>query len=644
MMLYEKLSYKLVATLLLFFLVALGAIGMTLWKAWQFEGGAAAINDAGSGRMRSYRLAFLLSEGVRSGQDKAQLRKDIQREVASFEHTLLVLETGDPARPLFLPKKEQVSEQMHMLRHRWQEQIKPMVNDILEQADAVQQQKLLADYRMVVEGFVAEVNQLVGMIERDNSLNTAMLRSYQLGLVALAVIGTVVLLLLMFLLIIRPLVTLQDGIRRMSSGDLGVRLPVETRDEFGQLTAGFNQMADHLEGLYNTLEQRVQAKTLSLEEKNQQLATLYEVTAFLNESASIDELYHGFLKRLMGVLGAEGGSVRLVDQRSQKIHMVAREGLSEEFLRDESCLNMGECLCGDAASTGKPVYWNFGQPTDKPLLYNCRRDGFQVTSAFTIRVKRHLIGIFNLYFREQKKFSSQETQLLETLGQHLGVAIENQRLVSREKEMAISEERNLLAQELHDSIAQSLAFLNIQAQMLQDSLKRDNVAEAMSGLSQMREGIQESYDDVRELLVHFRTRVHHADLDGAIRSSLEKFEGQTGIDTTFSQSGSAAPLAPEYEIQVLHIVQEALSNVRKHAGATRVDVEIKRNGSHVIIIRDNGKGFDPNDLRDKTETHIGLKIMRERAHRIGGQLEVITEPGQGTEVRLKLPTLQREAA
>ena len=108
--------------------------------------------------------------------------------------------------------------------------------------------------------------------------------------------------------------------------------------------------------------------------------------------------------------------------------------------------------------------------------------------------------------------------LLETLGHHLGVAIENQRLKLRDKQLAISEERNLLAQELHDSIAQGLAFLNIQVQLLQDSLHKGRVDEALQTAGQLREGVQESYDDVRELLVHFRTRVHQSDLDTAIQT------------------------------------------------------------------------------------------------------------------------------
>lgn len=639
---FRTLSSKLVGILLAFFCVALIAIGLTLYVSWQLEGGAAAINDAGSERMRSYRLAYLLTHNIYFGLDQKKMEGEVRREIIAFEKTLMDLEQGDPSRPLLLPKDEGVRRQMAKLRQEWQGYIRPLLEGVLSSRDTEARQRLLKESRPAVENFVGMVNGLVLSVERDNAYKTSLLRSIQLGLVMLAIIGTVILIFLMYLLIIQPTTKLQDGIQRMAAEDFSVRVPVETNDEFGALALGFNRMADHLEGLYTTLEQRVEAKTHSLEEKNQELALLYEITAFLNEPVSVEDLCRRFIRRLMTQFDAQGGAVRLVDVKSQKIHLVVSEGLSEAFSQKESCLNMGECLCGSAANTQTPAFFDLYQPTETKLMYNCRDDGYRSVSVFTIRLKKRLIGIFNLYFRKARGFSSMEVQLLETVGQHLGAAIEGQRLVSREKEMAISEERNLLAQELHDSIAQGLAFLNIQVQMLGDSIRNGNEQEVMEGLSHIREGVQESYDDVRELLVHFRTRVHQSDLEGAIRSTLEKFEGQTGIRTRLEIGGAGAPLDTENETQVLHIVQEALSNVRKHTGASDVTVTVSRNGGFAISVRDNGRGFNP--ALQPGDSHVGISIMKERAHRIGGQLEILSAPGEGAEVRLSLSKSQKEAA
>lgn len=629
----QKLGTKIVNILILFFFVALAAISMTLYISWQLEGAGAAINDAGSERMRSYRLAYLLSSSVHDNTDNSKIKAEIREEIHLFESTLHALEKGNPARPLFLPKEREVQQQMKLLHDKWTRRMKPLILQILDSDKATGQSILITSYHPALLNFVSTVNDLVLMVEHSNARNTALLRLFQIGLVVMALIGTLLLIYLFFLMVIRPVTRLQEGIQRMAAADFSVRLPVKSKDEFGALANGFNQMADRLENLYSTLEQRVEEKTSSVEKKNQELAILYELTAFLNKPASVEDLCGGILRKLMGILAAQGGLVRLSAPNSNDLHIVIHEGMSENFTQEEECLSLGECLCGESAQSGTSI----SARIDRPLLQRCKNEGFQSISAIPIRSKKHVLGIFNLFFHEQRVFDSQEIRLLETIGQHLGVAIENQRLVSREKEMAVSEERNLIAQELHDSIAQSLAFLNIQVQMLADSLQQGNVTEAMDGLGQIREGVQESYDDVRELLVHFRTRVGNADLASAITSALEKFEGQTGIKTTFHKSSSGSPLAPECVIQLLHIIQEALSNVRKHAQATLVDVEMAQNDECRIIVTDNGKGFDlgPKSGID-LEQHVGIKIMKERAHRIGAQLTINSTLGEGTRVSLTL--------
>jgi nitrate/nitrite-specific signal transduction histidine kinase len=214
------------------------------------------------------------------------------------------------------------------------------------------------------------------------------------------------------------------------------------------------------------------------------------------------------------------------------------------------------------------------------------------------------------------------------------IEAKNRELAALDKAMAISEERNLFAQELHDSIAQSLAFLNIQIQMLQEDLQKDRIAEALKGLVQIREGVQESYDDVRELLLHFRTRIGGTDLQTAIRSALEKFEGQTGIKTDFDIHGNVPDFLPAQVLQIMHIVQESLSNARKHAKASQIKIVLNCADPCVIDIYDNGIGFDVS--ADAGDDHVGLRIMRERAQKIGAELIFESGKAKGTHISLIL--------
>ncbi|MBI4195712.1 MAG: type IV pili methyl-accepting chemotaxis transducer N-terminal domain-containing protein [Betaproteobacteria bacterium] len=639
----QRLSTKLVWVAIAFLVVALTAIGLTLFESWKLEGGAAAINDMGSERMRSYRIAYLLSENV--SEPSAATEKALRDEMRRMEEVLAVLKRGDPARPLVLPRDDGIVAALNAVEKSWGAHIKPLIERALKEGDPARRRELARVLRADIENFVARIDEIVFAVELNNARNIALLRYMQLGLIALAIAGTVALIYLMFLLVVRPVVGLHEGMQRMALDEFGTRLPVETRDEFGELAAGFNRMASHLEDLYTTLEERVAIKTRDLAEKNRELAALYDVTTLLNEAGTIEDLCRGFLRKLMELLGAQAGAVRLIDTRAQQIHLYAHEGLPAAFAREEQCLSLGECLCGEAAQRSTSTVEFLPTGGDANARYRCQRAGFRTLSVFAIRFRRQLLGMFNLFFTGQRVFSSRERQMLETLGQHLGVAIENQRLVSRDKELAVFEERNLLAQQLHDSIAQSLAFLNIQVQMIEDSFKRNAIAEVPDAIGRIREGVQESYADVRELLTHFRTRVkHEEDLGLALRNMLERFERQTGIRTVFRETGSGVPLSPENQLQVLNILQEALSNVRKHSGASVVTLETDHDRGHRFRVRDDGRGFDPQHPEVGTERHIGLRIMRERAQRIGGSLAVNSRPGAGTEVVLAIPVTRKEGA
>ena len=155
-------------------------------------------------------------------------------------------------------------------------------------------------------------------------------------------------------------------------------------------------------------------------------------------------------------------------------------------------------------------------------------------------------------------------------------------------------------------------------------------------LGEIDTGVRESYGDVRELLVHFRTRAQAEDIEPALQTTLRKFEHQSGLTATMRMQGHGMPLAPDMQIQVLHIVQEALSNVRKHAQATRVWLDVQQQPQWRFEVRDDGVGFHADGGHDD-ETHVGLRIMAERAEKIGGDARRRVDAGRGTSIVLTLP-------
>lgn len=625
----RKLASKLLAIQFAFLFVALASIGMTLLVSWKLEGSAAAINDAGSLRMRAWRLAYLASQDGTSAS--ARDAEEISANIADFDSVLATLRRGDPARPLFLPRSDRVTRQLGALETEWR-----------DLAGALQGAATGGPPppRVEVERFVSLVNALVVTIEDDIADTTAVLRQAQLALVALAIGGSIAIVYLSFLLVIRPLTRLHEGIERIASGDLSVRVPVETRDEFGQLSAGFNAMAARLEAAYQNLESKVEDKTRSLAERNSRLTTLYDMAAFLARGQPQAAMCEGFVSRVQNAFGAAAGAVRLTGSDG-KLHLYSTRDLPEPLVEAEQCL--AECACGDAASAGRTVIHMLDKPATAVTLPHCRKAGFAAVVAVPIEAQGEVVGIFNLFFREPRLVNADERHLLDTLGQHLGAAVGNARLAALEKEVAISEERNLLAQELHDSIAQSLAFLNLQVQMLGAELKAGDQTRARDTLGEIREGVRECYGDVRELLTHFRTRLAPTDLAHALASMVSKFEKRTGIVARFNVSGSAVALAPDRQLQVLHVVQESLSNARKHAQCEHVEVRLEAGPVYRVMVRDDGRGFDP-AAASRLEDHVGLRIMRERASRAGGCVEVSSAPGRGAEVVLTVPVAERRAA
>jgi two-component system nitrate/nitrite sensor histidine kinase NarX len=632
-----RLSAKLVGIQVLFLAVALVSIGLTLLVSWRLEGSAAAINDAGSLRMRTYRLAYL-AEQVARGGDTNGTGTLIRDEVGAFRRVVETLRIGDPARPLFVPRTADIERRFAALDREWAK-LEPRLLQVSASARADLP-------RADIEQFVAIVNDLVGTLEQNIAETTSLLRGIQLALVALAVVGATALIYLSFLFIIRPVRELEGGLARVAHGDLGARVPVATNDEFGRLARGFNHMAAQIEESYRTLETRVQGKTRSLAAQNERLATLYDMTSFLNAPGAQDQLCRGFLQRLMKATDAAGGAVRLVSHEGETLHLFVDEALPQSLVDREQCLARGECACGEAVMRNAAVVHVLAEKRASMLLSlpNCREAGFGTVAAFPIAAQHRVLGVFNLFFKTARELSSDERHMLESLGQHLGVAIENLRLVSQQREVAISVERGLLAQELHDSIAQSLAFLNLQVQMLRKALAAADAAEAARVADEIQAGVRESYADVRELLVHFRTRTGDGDVEHGVRTLASRFERQTGVPVTVRAKGQTIALAPDAQLNIMHILQEALSNVRKHAEASAVEVEIDRGRGHRFVVRDNGRGFDPRAKLADAAEHVGLRIMQERAQRIGATVDVRSQPGAGTEIVVSLPLAQKEAA
>ena len=388
----RKLGTKLVVIQVFALAVALASIGATLLVSWRLEGSAAAINDAGSLRMRIYRLTYLAQEAERADAGSAAARGLIGREIGAFDGVVATLRRGDPARPLFVPDTAEIAAEFARFDAAWAE-LRPALERVAAGG-------ALDVPRATVERSVATVHRLVATIEADIARTTSLLRGVEFALVALAIAGSVALIYLAFLFVVRPLHQVGRGLSRMARGELDVRVPIESRDEFGELARGFNDMAAHLQASHRTLEGRVAEKTRSLAEQNGRLATLYDMTAFLNAPNTLEGLCRGFLARLKVATGADAGVVRLLARESGTLHLFVHEGMPVDFAEREHCLQRNECLCGDAA--GKSIATIHRLDAKRPplalTLPHCVDAGFGVVAAFPVTAKQQVLGVYNLFY------------------------------------------------------------------------------------------------------------------------------------------------------------------------------------------------------------------------------------------------------
>ena len=626
----NRLSTRIVISSVVALSLVLSMVGWTLWLSWQLAGTAAAINETGSLRMRANRIGLNLLRHDEAAQ--AQVVVDLREQGRILAHF-----AGDlPGRPLFLSTDAPLRQQFHAVTTRWDE-LADLAHEALEEGDSTA-------YLAQLPGFVAEADRLVHVLEVGNASKTTRLRILQSVLIVMACLGTMAMIFLLYRWIIRPVQTLQGGIQRMAARDFSVRVPVNNTDELGVLAQGFNRMADELQSLYEDLGEHVRQKTAELERQNRQLSALYGMTAFLNKPNDIEALCRGFLQRVMDEFHAAAGSIRVLDPSGERLHIVVSLGFSSALQESEHCMRTDACFCGEATQRGTMIIRDF-RKLPRPEEIGCMRDGFQAVSVFQIVTPEATLGTFSLHFRERTTMSPRELQLLEMLGQHLGAALDNQRLSIKARQLAVAEERNLVAQGLHDSLAQGLNFLNLQTQMLGSAVQQRRWDEVEEIVPLLKTGVSESYQDVRELLQNFRTRLGEESLRKAVDDTIGRFRRQTGLNVELHlDDRDGAPLHPDQQLQVLFILQEALSNVRKHAYASKVTVRIDNHRDFGMSIRDDGEGYDPKEVAERSETHVGLSIMRERAARLGGQLQMCSAPGQGTEVSLYLSQSDRLAS
>jgi two-component system nitrate/nitrite sensor histidine kinase NarX len=368
---------------------------------------------------------------------------------------------------------------------------------------------------------------------------------------------------------------------------------------------------------------------------------LVELTAGLAAGDDLRQLLDRFLRPIVQVAGAQAGAVRIVDAHEHRMLLVGELGLPGDVRDAERSVEHDCGACG-VARAGDQLAWS-DSATRCALRSEVRlaASGMQRVLAVPLSHRGRVLGLFNLFFEAGREPPTDVLALLKAIGDLLGLALDNARLEREHLRATVLAERQAMAADMHDSIGQSLAFAKMRLPLLQDAIRACDLGHAERYFDDVRAAIGQAHASLRGILTQARTPMDPLGLAHALQGCVETFRRGAGVRLDFVNEAGGLQLNPDQEAQVFHVVQEALTNIARHAGAHQAWLRIQpRPGARLqIVIEDDGAGVASAaaELAVPEGTHYGLAIMRERAQRLGGVLQVGARAGGGTRVQLEFP-------
>ena len=430
--------------------------------------------------------------------------------------------------------------------------------------------------------------------------------------------------------VIEPLRRLTSLAQRIASGDLTAAVAVTREDEVGVLAQAFETMRQGLVRSRTELGQAL-AETRRREEET---AALYAVSQETMRSRGDKTPLQVIADRARELTGAISASICLAEVPGEPMRSVvasfAPDGRGASLMAE----------CAHASQEGQPFSCPLQQAEAGQRSVSVPIPG---KSPGMLCVVKAAPGSQD--GRKDAKENGarvsdlgDDQRLLTGLADLTALAVAQERLHAQSRQLVLYAERERIARDLHDSVSQSLSYMYSQLELLQDllpSLSADQIRAELRSLS----GVASvAFEAARESIYSLRSAKNgHDPLPSAIAGCVRDFTARTGIAVEIDTDAVAsASLSPETEAQLVRVVQEALSNVAKHAGATRVAVTARRDsGDLKVVVQDNGIGFDPGAPR-RGRRSFGLEMMRERLESVGGKLEIQSRPGSGTRVEFRV--------
>lgn len=351
--------------------------------------------------------------------------------------------------------------------------------------------------------------------------------------------------------------------------------------------------------------------------------------------AELAVLMEKFLVPVLKATGASAGAIRVLTPNHRGLQMIASTGLPVDIAASESLVDSSCGVCGKAVGGNSMC-------AASDLAVCVRRCG----TAFFNEACKHVVavplmqpdlnaapaGVLTLFFESAKEMQLDDARILGAYAELISAALDNEKKHAENRRVSLLAERQSIANEIHDSLAQTLYFAKMRSSLLLEAMRTKNELLAFKCARDIDESLDSGQKSVRELVTHFRCQMDTEGLQHALQKLARDFFERTDIPLEYINRVAEMNLPLEHELQVFLIVREALVNIGSHSGATTANLTVDRSdGRYEIVVKDNGSGGCSNT---PLAGHYGLTIMRERAARIGGEVQVESFEGLGTCVRL----------
>jgi len=435
--------------------------------------------------------------------------------------------------------------------------------------------------------------------------------------------------------LLQPLLRLCNWAELMRGVNLEARVEFGPNNDFAELARDINMLGNMIKTLSLETEVQLQKHTYHITRESRSLAILYDVASSINLSHDLNELFDRSLRSLCENLNAHAGIIRQFKGKNKKDITAAFGSINHTFLasadRFLSIENLDsktdlEQICRVDRLAAKTV---FGTSSDE--------DGELLALSVLLQYRSDTLGAIHLFFRDDGSFDVDSySELLISIGQHLGSAVEKFRLLEEESELLVIQERTRLSHELHDSLAQTIASLRIQIRVIDETFHSNDEKSIWHQMERIEFTIDQANDQLRELIAHFRIPISEQGLIPSIEASIRQTREEMGIPIYFQNEWPQQEFSEEVELNVLRILQECLANIRKHSQAESVRVLLsRRDGQFIVLIEDDGIGFEEATVVPQHGRHLGLNILRDRASEINAVLDIESEPDDGTRIHLQ---------